>query len=159
MRPSEGETVDMSDPNDVPRVEYTVWILRLVAWDGLLPCVVLLSPRLVEFLLPNRRGAIELTGVILPIAGFFFRVYVGRRHISSNHCSKGVRRFQLVGLGFGIFALFVIDAVVILAHVMPRGALFAHRSDVIVWCIFAGVYLAAMAAAMYPGRTVLKDEG
>ena len=128
-----------------------LWPLRIVLWDGVLPVVVWLAPFVVRFLIPNRRGAIEITAIVLPIAAFLFRLHVGRRQIARNRCGDWMRRFQLVVFCVGIVVLVLIDAVMVLIHVMPPGAVFATPGDRIVWACLYGIYMTSMAIAMYPG--------
>jgi hypothetical protein len=134
----------------VRRVNYQLWLLRLIAWDGLLPALILLAPYVVELLIPNNRLAIELLGVAFPIAGFFIRLVVGKRHIDSNLCSGPVRLAQFGVFFVGIFPLVLIDAFLVLSHVMPKGVL--APEDYAVFGVLFSVYLTAMTLAMYPGR-------
>jgi hypothetical protein len=137
----------------VRRVNFGSWLLRILTWDGLLPASVVLVPTVIESLLPNNRGAIELAAVAIPIAGFFLRVSAGKRQIASNNCDPACRVLQFCAFFLGILVLTLIDAVVILSHVMPQGAAFADETDCIVWAILVAVYLSSMGIAMYPGRT------
>ena len=139
----------------VREVNFGVWLLRLVTWDGLLPACVVLLPTAIEVLLPNNRAAIEITAVVLPITGFFLRIRAGRRQIASNNCGRKFRVVQFCAFCLGILVLTLVDAVLILSHVMPQGAVCADRSDVIVWTALISVYLMAMGIAMYPGATEL----
>jgi len=141
-----------SDPTR--RVNYVAWVLRVVAWDGALPLAMLSLPYLIGLLLAPR-GAIELTAIITPIAAFFIRLRAGSRHINANHCSSAVKRAQVIVLFCGVFFLVFIDAVIILAHVMPKGAL--HWEDFLVLVILGLIYVSAMVFAMYPGREPVGD--
>jgi len=127
------------------------WLLRLITWDSLLPGLVWSVPYVIAALLPGNRGAIEAAAVILPIAALFFRYRVGRRHIASNFCGPLMRRFQVAALCFGIFVMVFFDTVMMLTHVMPKGAAVATINDLIVWMVLYSVYLAPMTFAMYPG--------
>src|SRR3954471_10416717 len=104
------------------RVRYDVWALRVVTWDAVLPACVAFVPVGVRLLFPNRRGALELTAVSLPIAAFLLRLAAGRRHIVSNRCSARFQRVQLAIFLLGILPLVLIDCVVVLSDLMPRGA-------------------------------------
>ena len=95
------------------------WVLRLFAWDGALPAGVLLIPSLVGLALPNNRGAIEITAVVLPNVAFFVRFLVGKRHIESNNCPNAMKILQLCVLCLCILLLLLVDAFVVLLHVMP----------------------------------------
>jgi hypothetical protein len=99
---------------------------------------------------PNNRRAIELIAIVLPISSFCIRYRVGRQYISTNNCRRATRRIQAAALSLGIFALFFLDAVMILSHVMPKGMHFDH-TDIIVLAVLGIAYLAAMTVAMYPG--------
>lgn len=132
-----------------PRVDYVKWVLRLFAWDGLLPVALVLVPWAIKFVLPNQRGPIEAAAVILPIVAFFVRLLGGLAHIAANHCSRGFRVVQRIVFCAGIFALVLIDAVLILAHIIPAAA-FSPEDALIIGGVI-GAYLVAMAIAMYPG--------
>ena len=123
----------------------------LLTWDGVLPIGVLLVPSFIQWIAPNNRGVLEITSVVLPILAFFLRAVVGGRHKAANNCSLRFRRLQFTAFGIGIFVLVFLDAVIILSHLMPRGAF--SSGDVVVLAILAAVYVGCMAIAMYPGRT------
>ena len=135
------------------RIKWSSWFLNLISWDGLLPPFMLLVPCLIEILVPDNRGVIEVAAVLMPITGFFIRFVVGRRQIAANQCGVVVRRVQVCFLGFGILVLALIDSVVILTHVMPNGAAWNNPTDRMVWAVLASIYLTSMTIAMYPGRT------
>ena len=128
------------------------WLIRLITWDGLFPLAIWSAPFLVAWVLPNKRGAIETIAVLLPIVAFFVRYGVGRRYIASNHCHAIVRGIQVGALCLGLMVLALIDCVLMLTHVMPRGAAATTTGDLICWAVLFSVYLAMMAFALYPGR-------
>jgi hypothetical protein len=134
------------------RVNYGTWLLKLIAWDGALPIFIILVPTFVDLLFPNRRGAIEAAAVMVPIAAFFLRFFVGKRHINSNRCGRVIRKLQLVALCIGIFVLLMIDSLLILAHEMNRKAMFVAGADLIPLSIPFAIYLTLMAIALYPGK-------
>src|SRR5262245_32440927 len=96
----------------VGRVSYRSGLLKVIAWDGMLPLIIILVPRAIELLVPRNRGAIEFAGVMLPIALFFVRFVVGKRHIVTNRCGAAFRCVQLCALCFGILVLLLIDSMV-----------------------------------------------
>jgi hypothetical protein len=132
------------------------WLLRLFAWDGALPAGVLLVPSLVGLVLPNNRGAIEITAVVLPIVAFFIRFRVGKHHIESNNCAAAMKILQLVVLCVAILLLMLVDAFVVLLHVMPWQAGAVTRGDLHVLGIIASIYLTLMGLALYPGRRLVR---
>lgn len=138
------------------RVNYGSWFFRVLEWDGLLPVFIALIPTVIGFLIPNNRGVIEITGVLLPIAGFFIRFVIGARHIRSNQCAITVRRLQVCFFLLGILLLVFIDALLILSHLMPEGTF--KRTDYFVFAIIISMYLASMTIAMYPGRVNSLDD-
>jgi len=137
-------------------VNYVSWFFRVLGWDGLLPVIVFLIPNVIEFLFPNKRGALELTGVLTPASMFVLRLLAGKRHIATNHCSSAVRHIQLCVFYFGLLVLCFIDGVLILSHVMPQGVF--DGNDFVVFAILISIYLTSMTVAMYPGRQNLHDE-
>ena len=105
----------MNGPSASPgQIDFAAWLLRLFTWDGVLPVCVLVAPSLVEIVLPNRRGAIEIIAVTLPIAGFFARVVAGTRHIGSNNCGPLLRQLQYSILFLSVFALVFVANVILL---------------------------------------------
>jgi hypothetical protein len=130
---------------------YRIWFGRIFTFDGVLPLMVWLTPWLASIALPNRRGLIEILAVLLPVMGFLVRYFTGRRLIDSNFCSLKVRRCQFASLCVGLVLLGVIDCVIVLLYVMPRGA-FDQLSDWVVFLLLGSAYFLLMAGAMYPGR-------
>ena len=135
------------------QVNYVSWVIRLFAWDGMLPVGIVLAPIGIELLFPNRRGVMEVMAVTLPVAAFLFRIRAGVRHIASNRCSVVVRGLQYFAFGLAILPLVLFDCVMILSHLMPAGALLATAEDLLVWAVFYVIYLLLMAGAMFPGRS------
>lgn len=126
-----------------------LWLLRLFAWDGLLPVVVWSLPAIVEAVLPQKPlGLIEMIAVFLPILAFFIRYYVGAEHILRNTCSERTQRIQFFSFCVGILTLVFVDAIMILSHVMPNNQ-DPLQSEGFRWTIV--VYLALMAFSMFPG--------
>ena len=130
---------------------YRIWFGRVIAYDGLLPLLVWLTPWMAATMLPNRRGIIEILAILLPVLGFSIRYVAGRRLIAANFCSRRIRRFQFAGLCAGLVLLGFIDCVIVLLYVMPRGAL-QQPGDWLVLLILLGMYFLLMAGAMFPGR-------
>jgi hypothetical protein len=133
------------------RADINSWIGRFIMWDGMLPFTTWAVPLLIHWLIPNNRAAIELTAVALPIAAFFLRYRSGRPHITSNNCHAVVKRCQVAAFCLGLFVLVLIDAVLVLSHLMPNGATVASTADLVIWASLYATYLTAMAFAMYPG--------
>jgi len=130
---------------------FRTWSARVITYDGLLPLAVWLTPWFVALVVPNRRGVIEILAILLPVVGCLIRFSLGRRLITGNLCSPQVRRCQFAALSLGLVLLALIDCVIVLLYVMPRGA-FGQSAD---WGILVGlwiVYFSLMAGAMYPGR-------
>ena len=130
---------------------FRTWSARVITYDGLLPLAVWLTPWFVALVVPGRRGVIEILAILLPVVGCLIRFSLGRRLITGNLCSSQVRRCQFAALSLGLVLLALIDCVIVLLYVMPRGA-FGQPAD---WGILVGlwtVYLTLMAGAMYSGR-------
>jgi hypothetical protein len=139
--------------NERHSIAYRDWFLRIFWWDGALLAGVFLAPIIAKRLLPNHPGIIELFAIVVPIAALFSRFVAGSRVIRSNHCGDSCRQLQFVALAVALVFLVLIDAVLMLSHNMPAGALFAAESDRIVWTRLAAAYLTSMLFAMYPGRS------
>jgi hypothetical protein len=137
----------------VGRIDYWTWFVRLMTWDGVLPLVLGLVPLAVGVAIPNCRGAMETTAVALPVAAFLMRSWAGLWFIRTNNCCAKTREFQGVAFAIALFLLLFFDAISILAHVMPSGAVFATWLGFFVFmALFQAMYLGLMAIALYPGR-------
>ena len=102
-------------------VNFGKWALKVITWDAVLPALVVFFPLCVGFLFPNRRGIVEIIAVVLPIVAFLLRFRAGKRHIDSNQCSGLTKSVQLCVFCLGILPLALVDSVVILTEIMPRG--------------------------------------
>lgn len=144
---------DMDDAQEPPSWAFAVsrWLVRVAAWDGMLPVVVWSLPLVVLQLFPGRRGPVELLGVMLPITAFLIRFFVGVRAIRTNRCGRLVRGLQGIALWAGLFLLLIVDTLQILRLVMPPGA-FKDRESLIGFAVFYSIYIVCMAFAMFPGR-------
>jgi hypothetical protein len=133
------------------RVNYCVWLLRVLAWDTLLPLIVAFVPYAIHLLLPKQRGILEVVAVTLPILAFFLRIRAGKPQIATNQCSERARAVQFGVFLLGVLPLVLVDCFMILSHLMPQGSLFATKTDLFIWATIALFYLTCMAIAMYPG--------
>ena len=118
---------------DNNRLDVRSWLLRVLAWDGLLPVGVVLTPALLALALPNNHGAIELSSILLPVTAFLARYNAGKRHIARNNCSDVVRYLQFFVFVIGICGLALIEAWLILTHVMPNGAALLIKATAMCW--------------------------
>jgi len=73
--------------------------------------------------------------------GLYQQTIVEPKYVDSN----------MLPCAFGALVLVLVDAVLILTNIMPKGAAFATVGDVVVWAILYLTYLGAMSIAMYPG--------
>ena len=105
------------------RIKWGSWLLTIISCDGLLPPCVLLVPYLIEILVPNNPGAIEVAAVLLPIMGFLVRLVIGIRRIKTNQCSESIRAIQLCFLILGICVLVFIDSFLIISHLIPNSTM------------------------------------
>ncbi len=128
------------------------WLLQVLAWDGLLPVVVWGGPWAVQVLAPAHRGLTEQLACLLPMGALFVRYVIGTRQVAANRCGPAMQQFQTMALGVGIFVLVVIDTMMILSLEMPPGALFATKTDLVVWGTLSSIYVVTMSIAMFPGR-------
>lgn len=131
------------------RVNYGLWIWRVVSWDTLLPAAMLLAPRAIVWLAPNRWGLITLAAVSLPILAFLLRLHAGGRQIAGNHCSANVRRIQFSVLFVGIIPLVLFDCFMFIGAVANGKP---DNETIMFLFVLVCIYLSAMVIAMYPGR-------
>jgi hypothetical protein len=60
------------------------WLLRLIAWDGILPVLVWLAPMVAALLLPGNQDARLTVATSIPLASFVIRLFVGLRQVDSS---------------------------------------------------------------------------
>lgn len=125
---------------------YSDWILSVLCWDGLLPLAVVASPTIVAFLLPGRQGALELTFVVVPITAFLSRAWNGRRRFLRGDMFV----WQVVIFGFAILLLVLLDAMLIMFHLINVGRVPAEAYYT--WACLFFVYLTLMGIALFPAR-------
>jgi hypothetical protein len=143
---------DADPPLTELKLDVKSWLLRLFKWDGVLPVCIVLIPSVVGLIFPNRRGAIEIAAVTVPVAAFLIRFRAGKRHIESNNCGEIMKSLQLCVFTIAILALVLFDAFMMLSHVMPQRGKPLTFDDLLAIAIPIAIYLALMAFAMYPGR-------
>lgn len=132
--------------NDSQDITFGRYLLRLFAWDGLLPPAIWLVPTMLRGLMPKNDAVVMLMTVLIPIAAVFVRYSVGMRYIRENHCGRIMRGLQRGILCCGILIMILIDTLSIaMQDIVP----FAEQ---IVFSLVAFVfYLPLMAFALYPG--------
>ena len=130
------------------------WIWRVFAWDTFLPMLIIGVPYVIELVLPKNQVALIIAAVAMPIAAFLLRLKSGHRQVAENHCSRIVCVMQWGAFYLGVVTLLFLDCMLITSHLMPPGAMLVNNTDRLVWASLIAVYLATMAVAMYPGRTI-----
>ena len=128
------------------------WLLRMLAWDGILPVTILAIPFIIRLAFPQMPDVIVVVAVALPIAAFFLRLYAGCCYIAANHCGQFLRRIQSVSLMTGIFALMLLDALVISLQGMPGDPLWRDPAELTIFGGIYAFYIVCMAITLYPGK-------
>ena len=131
---------------------FVQYLVRLIAWDGVLPVVLWLVPIAIQKLVPNPGIWIAVTAVFLPIFAFFIRYLVGISYINQNHCGKVMRKLQTVAFCLAILGLIAVDSLmIILQEVAPmaKGGWDPRMLELLLVVYLA--YLSVMAFALYPG--------
>lgn len=132
--------------NDSQDITVGRWMLRLFAWDGLLPPAIWLVPMLFRNLMPRNDMALVFAIVLIPIAALFVRYSVGMKYIRQNRCGAIMQWFQIRVLWFAILIMVLVDILAIaMQDIVPfeEQVAFALAAYVI--------YLPLMAFALYPG--------
>jgi hypothetical protein len=137
------------DEAGAKRVDLGRWAWRVLTWDAIIPVIVGLAPLAGEWLFPGRRDASESIAVYVPILALFFRGWSGKRSISTNACAPWVRVVQFVALCVGLLPMLLMECLLTLPEVLPRGL-----GQFRVLGVFFFIYLLFMVLAMYPGRTL-----
>lgn len=143
-------------------VDYREWMRQVLAFDGVLPVVVLGVPEAAALLLPQRPDVIEILAIFLPIGSFLIRFYRGKHRINANGCGQVTRLLQKLALTGGVFLLMVTDALLILMRDVQirlgrkqAGIDWQALAEVsLVVSVALAIYLPLAVFAMYPGRTV-----
>ena len=129
------------------------WLLRVFAWDGLVPVAMLLLSWGLALVDAGGNEWIDFLPVALPIVAIFVRLALGIQTISANHCSAQQRQAQLFLLVFGLVLLAVIECMLMLAPTLPPGmGPFDEPGglQIVGWILLA--YFCFVTVAMYPGR-------
>ena len=134
------------------RLDLASWLLRVMAWDGLLPVAVVLAPMAIRLLFPRSRGATELVAIFLPVIAFIVRYVVGKRCISANSCTPSFQQIQFLLFVLAISALVLIESLVIIAlHLAANPAIIFGDVGWWVFGVLLSIYLVSVVIAMYPG--------
>jgi hypothetical protein len=127
------------------------WLCSVVAWDGCLPLLVVLTQAMLPVVLPNRVLA-ELSAFIgVPLAAALLRAHHGCCHLQERGCGAALSR-QLM-FGCAIVCLLLFEGLIGMLH-FAAGAPF--------WISFAAgglylVYLGVVVAVLRP-RDVTERE-
>jgi len=138
--------------NEARAVDYSIWIGRVISWDGLLPCFVSALSLACGSLFPNNQLFAELLMVGLPIAAFLFRFSVGTKQIRYNYCSRTLQYAQLCALTVAIFLMIFVDFMIVLFAFVPKKNRPLNADDISVFAVMILVYIILVLFAMYPGR-------
>lgn len=130
------------------------WIVRLLAWDGILPAVVCLCPYVLRMVLPDDEVVFATVFVLLPLIPFIIRIHIGTAAIDSNHCGLAVQCVQYGTFALAMIVLLLMEGMSILdAHFgarKPRRPDFSIES-LMIWGGLFIVYFLLMFVSMYPG--------
>jgi hypothetical protein len=132
------------------RINYISWLLRVVAWDGILPLVVWVAPYVLKVIVPNREEPRMLAVILTAICVFLLRWVMGVRHIEANRCSPAARQIQYFCFFAGLVVMLLTDAFALAMHDMLQPV--DMIGMLIVLSLPFSIYLTLMTAAMYPGR-------
>ena len=145
--------------NYVKLINDMIWFLRVLIWDGVLPLVLVVVPLVIRMAFPQFPDVVVPIAIILPIAAFFLRFYVGCCYITENHCGDWTRRVQSVSLVIGILALLIIDVMCIGTLGLPNGPIWNDPPALKVLSCIYGLYLVSMAMTLYPGPITTDNLG
>lgn len=133
------------------------WILRVVAWDGLLPLFVVSVPVVLLHVFPGRRELVNNAMVFGPTIATILRVFEGYRIIVTNRCTPAFRACQFVALAAGILILLLIELLLLHSHENPQRMDFKTEDLIFISGMF-GSYLLVMGLATYPGAAAADPE-
>lgn len=133
-------------------VPFGQWLWLILAWDGILPFLVVGLPLLVRWAWPAAHGLKEFVCIALPIVAFLFRLGIGLIHISRNRCGPWMRKSQGIVLFFAVFFFVVVDIMLIESQdIAMRGIRLQSSEKLVIAALYLG-YLMKMAFALYPGK-------
>ena len=136
------------------RIDYWLWLRRVVISDLTLLVLVWSLPGALEALLPNNPNAVLQVMIWVPPIIFMWRGFAGRRQIRQNHCSRAVRAGQFLVFVIGLAALMLIDFMVLLLRRMGNGL----ADNAWFYLVFSPIYLVPVTMAMYPGRRPIETD-
>ena len=128
------------------RVDYVLWLRRMVSRDALLPAIIAVTPVAIQLAFPKNDALSVAAAVILPVTAFFIRIYSGGRLIETNYCSDTMRSVQGVLLVLGLLPLLALDALVM---AVPAAGLLAEDWQAL--AVLFAISFALTAIALYPG--------
>jgi hypothetical protein len=131
------------------RLDWISWVIRVLAWDGLLPFLIELVPTGIREL---NLGvvAVNLTAVFVLVVALLVRTLAGMAYIRSNCCNDLTKSLQIVVFFIGIIWLMPLDLAMILCPVNQH---FETFDDVVLFVLAYTGYVIMMVIAMYPGRS------
>jgi hypothetical protein len=119
-----------------------------------MPVVVGVVAMLATRLFPGRDEFREGVAAYLLLLAYFYRVWAGKGLIDTNACEPRLRRVQFLMLCVGVFPLCFLELILLAMSDGPRDEPPLMLADYLVFGLILGLYLACMAVAMYPGRTL-----
>jgi len=122
-------------------VDVVYWLSSLVAWDGALPALMVVTPIVLQWLWPLNAVARDFGVTIVVITALFIRLVVGWRHVGRNHCGSVTRFVQKTLLCILVICLILVDVLLMILP-DPAGVL----------CVVFGIYAPLMLFVLYPGR-------
>jgi len=136
------------------------WILSILSWDGCLPLVVILVPRMLELLFPAHQVAILAVGcLLLPFTAVMWRAHAGIDHLQ-RAVGGPPGLFREVVFALGIIALLLFEMGVGMIRFAQLANRHAHPKDRVenpvppeAWLFvvaFFVVYLASILVALRP---------
>ncbi len=135
---------DLAAANAAPQrkpVDVVYWLTSLVAWDGALPALMVVTPIVLQWLWPLNAVARDFGVTIVVITALFVRLIVGWRHVGRNHCGSLTRFAQKTLLCILVICLILIDVLLMILP-NPAGVL----------CVVFGIYAPLMLFVLYPGQ-------
>ncbi len=137
---------------DFTTVDFRRWAISVLVWDSWLLALVLMLPFLLSLFFDRLGAVVGFASIVVPLTALCIRLFVARKRIRENHCTRSVRKKQYIALAVALCTLLFADTLIILLTVLPNVDEEPWLEIILMLGGIGLIYLLGMTIAMYPGR-------